>query len=77
MYVNGVPQRPGEDYRVDGRTLVFDRELRREGRLGFWRWLWIGLGVVGVYRQNDAVDVVYEARGSRQVAHALPIERAE
>jgi hypothetical protein len=77
VYVNGVPQRAGEDFEVDGRTLVFERDLRREGRLGFWRWFWIAIGVVGVYRQNDAVDVVYETGGRRQVAHALPIDRTE
>jgi hypothetical protein len=77
VFLNGVPQQPGQDYRVEGRWLVFDRSLAKEGRLGFWRWLWIAIGVVGVYRQNDSVDVVYEAEGRRQVANSLPIERVE
>ena len=38
VFVNGVAQREGADYRVEGRTLVFGRELKREGQLGFWRW---------------------------------------
>ena len=39
VYVNGVLQQEGSDYRVESGALVFDRELRSEGRLGFWRWL--------------------------------------
>ena len=77
VYVNGVAQKRGVDYRMVGRELVFDRPLAREGRLGFWRWLWIAIGVVGVYRQNDSVDVVYEVDGRRQVANSLPIERVD
>jgi len=71
--VNGVRQQPGRDYRREGEELVFDRSLAREGRLGFWRWLSIFLGVAGTYRQNDSVDVVYEADGRRVVATALPM----
>ena len=76
VFVNGVPQNRGKDYRVEGRTLVFERALRREGRLGFWRWTSIFFGVAGTYRQNDTVDVVYERRGRRVVASALPISSA-
>ena len=28
VYVNGVPQQADADYRVDGRELIFDRELK-------------------------------------------------
>jgi hypothetical protein len=74
VYVNGVPQEEGNDFRVDGRTLVFNRELRSEGKLGFWRWTSIFVGVAGTYRQNDSVDVVYERGGRRVVATKLPLE---
>ena len=73
VFLNGVRQRPGTDFRVDGRTLVFERTLAKEGRLGFWRWLSILLGIAGTYRQNDSVDVVYEAAGRRTVASGLPL----
>jgi hypothetical protein len=59
---------------VRGRELVFTRELRQEGRLGFWRWASIVFGAAGTYRQNDVVDVVYEHAGRRTVASALPVE---
>jgi hypothetical protein len=72
VYLNGVRQQPGTDFRVDGWTLVFDRELEREGRLGFWRWLSMVLGIAGSYGRNDTVDVIYEAGGKRVVATGLP-----
>jgi hypothetical protein len=73
VYLNGIPQQLGRDYRVAGNTLVFPRRLAREGKLGFWRWLSMFLGVAGTYRQNDSVDVVYEREGRRVVATGLPL----
>jgi hypothetical protein len=75
VFVNGVAQEQGKDFRVEGSALVFDRSLAQEGRLGFWRWLSLLLGVAGTYRQNDSVDVVYERGGRRVVASNLPISR--
>ena len=74
IYVNGVSQKEGDDYRIEGRTLVFAKELRSEGNLGFWRWTSIFVGIAGTYRQNDSVDVVYERNGRRVVATKLPLE---
>ena len=74
VYVNGVPQTEGIDFDVEGRTLVFGRELKAEGRLGFWRWTSIFVGIAGTYRQDDSVDVVYERNGQRVVATKLPLE---
>ncbi len=75
VFVNGVPQRPGVDYRLQGRTLVFDRELKKEGKLGFWRWF-LGAWGIGTYRQNDSVDVRYSVRGAPQIAQGLDIDPA-
>jgi hypothetical protein len=75
VFVNGVPQVEGRDFGRDGRTLVFERSLAKEGRLGTMRWLSMLLGVAGTYRQNDSVDVVYESGGKRLVATDLPISR--
>jgi hypothetical protein len=72
VFVNGVPQEAGRDFRVEGRLLVFPRPLAREGKLGFWRWLSMFLGIAGTYRQNDTVDVVYQRGGRRHVASGLP-----
>ena len=73
VYVNGVPQQEGRDFERRGVALVFHRPLQREGRLGFWRWLSLLLGVAGTYRQNDSVDVVYAREGRRVVATGLPM----
>ncbi|HYA07977.1 MAG TPA: hypothetical protein VEG24_00210 [Gaiellaceae bacterium] len=71
VYVNGVLQARGVDYEVDGRSLVFPRTIAQEGRLGFWRWASMWLGIAGTYRKHETVDVVYEAGGRRQVATGL------
>jgi hypothetical protein len=75
VFLNGVQQEQGRDFQVEGRALLFDRPLTQEGRLGFWRWLSILLGVAGTYRQNDSVDVVYQRGGRRVVANNLPVSR--
>lgn len=75
VYVNGIAQEAGRDYEQVGRSLFFTRELKQEGRLGFWRWSSIFMGVAGTYRQNDSIDVIYEANGRRMVAK-LPVAPA-
>ena len=77
VYLNGVRQQEGRDFRRDGRTLLFGRPLAKEGRLGFWRWASMLLGVAGTYRRNDSVDVVYERGGRREVATGLPLRPLE
>jgi hypothetical protein len=71
VFINGVRQEPGSDYRVLGRALVFTRSLAQEGRLGPLRWASMFLGVAGTYRKHDTVDVVYERDGRRVVATGL------
>lgn len=77
VYVNGVRQREGADYRVAGGRLLFDRPLIKEGRLGAWRWF-LGAWGIGTYGRNDQVDVSWEAAdGVPRVAHALDITPPE
>jgi len=72
VYVNGVPQVPGRDFDRIGDTLVFRRQLAREGRLGPMRWLSMLLGIAGTYRKHETVDVVHEAAGRRTVTSLTP-----
>jgi hypothetical protein len=73
VYLNGVPQKQGTDYTIDGDDLVFARELRKD-RIAKWRWF-LGAWGVGTYRQDDSVDVRYErADGTPAVAEKLDIE---
>jgi len=74
VFVNGVRQELGRDYRVQGRTLVFSRRLHHEGKLGATRWASIFLGVAGTYRKHDDINVVYERQGRKVVATGLTPE---
>ena len=60
VFLNGVRQEEGKDYRVEDGALVFERELVQEGKLGFWRWF-LGAWGIGTYRKHHAVDVSYTA----------------
>jgi hypothetical protein len=75
VFVNGVPQQEGVDYSREGRTLVFERELKRD-KVSGWRWF-LGAWGVGTYRQDDSVDVRYESHGAPRVAHKLAIRLVE
>ncbi len=75
VFVNGVLQQEGADYVVRDGALVFDRQMKEEGKLGVMRWTSIFLGIAGTYRQNDSVDVAYERDGQKVVAAKLPVER--
>ncbi|HEY7933123.1 MAG TPA: hypothetical protein VID48_04790 [Solirubrobacteraceae bacterium] len=75
VYLNGVPQRLGVDYTVQEGSLIFPGELRKD-KISGWRWL-LGAWGVGIYRQNDSVDIRYEAPdGSPRLAEGLEIEPA-
>ena len=73
VFVNGVPQKEGQDYDVERHALVFWRPLAKEGRIGLFRWTAIFLGLFGTYRKNDSVDVQYRIAGREQVATGLDI----
>jgi hypothetical protein len=77
VYVNGVRQREGTDFVRRGGELHFSRALAQEGRLGFWRWLSLFLGVAGTYRKHESVDVVYTVDGRSTVESGLPILNEE
>jgi hypothetical protein len=73
VYVSGVRQEPGRDFEIDGRSLVFPRELEEEGKLGFWRWASMWLGIAGTYRKHETVDIVYQSDGRRMVETGLKL----
>ena len=72
VYVNGVRQELGADFRVSEGELVFERELVRR-KLSGWAWF-LGFWGIGTYGSNDEVDVRYEVDGQPMVAHALEIK---
>jgi hypothetical protein len=74
VFVNGIRQKRGTDFVINGRFLVFRAVLVREGPLGFWRWLSMFIGVGNTYRANDGVDIAFTVNGRPQIVTALPIE---
>jgi hypothetical protein len=73
VYVNGVAQSEGVDYRVDGPEIVFNRPIVKEGKLGAIRWLSMLIGVVGSYRKHETVDVEYRFGGQVKLASDVDI----
>jgi hypothetical protein len=71
VYVNGVRQELGTDYRVSQGDLLFSRELVSQ-KLGLRAWV-IGFWGIGTYKRNDEVDVRYEVEGRPTVAQGLEI----
>ena len=67
----GEPRSPAET--GGGRSLVFPRQLAEEGKLGFWRWASMWLGIAGTYRKHETVDIVYSSGGQRQVETGLKL----
>lgn len=70
VYVNGVPQQYGIDYERIGRDLIFHRSLAHEGKLGPLRWAAMFLGIAGVYRKHETIDVVYESDDGRRLVES-------
>jgi hypothetical protein len=77
VFVNGVLQQEGKDYVVRDGSLLFERQMKEEGKLGVMRWTSIFLGIAGSYRQNDSVDVAYQRDGRKVVAAKLRVEPVE
>lgn len=77
VYVNGIAQAPGDDFEVDqqARTIYFFKPIRKEQKLGFFRWLIMFIGIAGSYKQNDSVDVVCATTDGGRKHHVnLPID---
>jgi hypothetical protein len=71
VFVGGVRQERGVDYDLEGRALFFPRPIEQEGKLPWWRWAAMWLGIAGSYRKHEAVDLVYELHGRREVETGL------
>jgi hypothetical protein len=73
VYINGVEQAEGSDYRIRGREVVFSRPILKEEKLSGIRWLSMLIGVVGTYRKNETVDIEYQLRGGTKLASDVAI----
>jgi len=66
VFINGLEQREGSDYKLHGREIVFSRPLVKE-RVSSGRWLAMTLGLFGSYGKNETVDVHFRRGGRTQV----------
>jgi hypothetical protein len=75
VYVNGILQARGADYRIDGRTLIFNRSLIPEIKMSKLQLLRAALGIAGTYNKYDTVDITYQSNGRNHVATGLQPRR--
>ena len=73
VYINGVEQQEGRDYRVVDGEIVFVRQIVKEAKVGIGRWLAMLIGLFGTYRRNETVDIEFQRRGRIELASDLPV----
>jgi hypothetical protein len=72
VFINGVEQREGADYSIEGGEVVFTRPIIKE-KIGTSRWLAMYLGLWGTYRKNETVDVQFQRGGKIELVSDLPV----
>lgn len=73
VYINGVEQHEGSDYRVVEGEIVFERQIVKEAKVGLGRWLAMLIGLFGTYRRDETVDIEFQRRGRIELASDLPV----
>lgn len=73
VYINGVVQKEGADYEVRAGEIVFSRQILKEDKVGFGRWLAMYIGIFGTYRTNETVDIEYRRSGRTELASDVPL----
>jgi hypothetical protein len=71
VYINGILQEYGTDYELDGRTLVFPRDLAPEIKMTKLQILRAALGIAGTYHKHDLIDITFQHEGRSRVATGL------
>jgi hypothetical protein len=72
VFVNGIEQSEGADYRVAAGEIVFTRDIVKE-EVGKGRWLAMYLGLFGTYRKNETVDLQFTRGGKVELLSDLPV----
>jgi hypothetical protein len=73
VFINGVEQREGDDYRVAAGEIVFTREIVKE-KVGTGRWLAMYLGLFGTYRKNETIDLQFNRNGKVELSSDLAVQ---
>ena len=76
VFINGVEQAEGRDYRVGRAEIVFTRPILKEAKVGFGRWLAMLIGLFGTYRKHETVDVQFTRDGKVELASDLAVHGA-
>ncbi len=72
VFINGIEQREGADYMVEGEEIVFTRPIVKE-KLGTGRWLAMYLGLFGTYRKDETIDLQFSRDGKVQLVSDLAV----
>ncbi len=72
VFINGIEQKEGKDFNVEGRELHFTRPIVKE-KMGTSRWLAMYLGLWGTYRKDEKVDIQFQRGGKTELVADLPI----
>ena len=72
VFINGVEQREGADYRLAAGEIVFTRQIIKE-KVGTGRWLAMYLGLFGTYRKDETIDLQFQRSGKVELISDLPV----
>ena len=72
VFINGVEQRDGTDYSIEGGEIVFSRPIVKE-KMGTGRWLAMYLGLFGTYRKDEKIDLQFSRGGKVELVPDLPV----
>ncbi len=73
VFINGVEQREGVDYEIDGREIRFVAPIVKE-QIGTGRWLAMYLGLFGTYRKDEKVDLQFANKeGKVELRSEVPV----
>lgn len=73
VFINGVEQSEGDDYRVSAGEIVFTRQIVKE-KVGTGRWLAMYLGLFGTYRKDETIDLQFQRGGKTELISDLAVE---
>ncbi len=72
VFINGVEQREGTDFEIEGNEVRFVKPIIKE-EIGTGRWLAMYLGLFGTYRKDEKVDLQYRRQGKVELRSDVPV----
>lgn len=73
VYINGVEQNQGTDYKVHEGHIIFCRPILKEAKLKGIRRAVLLIGVIGNYVRDEHVDLEYKLDGSTKLASDVEV----